>query len=89
MATKKTPLTAPVQGFPPGIPWALHLEAYSAYCKVYPPQLALIDFEGRNCRGGFDVQELDLFIPGWRERISTLNNDEANLPGIRRLGDLT
>lgn len=58
---------APVQGWAAGIPWELHLEAYSAYCKKYGPQQALI--EG-GCRGGFATGELDMFIPGWRERAS-------------------
>lgn len=60
---------APVQGWPQGIPWSLHLEAYSAYCKKWSPQPALI--EGW-CRGGFGTKELDEFIPGWRERASEI-----------------
>lgn len=63
---------APVQGWPAGIPWSLHLEAYAAYCKKRSPQPALIDLEGRNCRGGFGTNELDEFIPGWRERSSEI-----------------
>ena len=61
---------APVQGLVGGIPWSLHLEAYAAYSKKWSPQPALIDLEGRGCRGGFGLSELDEFIPGWRERIS-------------------
>jgi hypothetical protein len=57
---------APVQRYEPGIPWAMHLEAYAAYSRKYGPQQALI--EGW-CRGGFSVSELDYFIPGWRERL--------------------
>ena len=60
---------APVQGWPQGIPWSLHLEAYAAYCKKWSPQPALI--EGW-CRGGFGTKELDEFIPGWRERASEI-----------------
>ena len=56
---------APVQGYAPGIPWALHLEAYEGYCKKWRPQPALI--EG-GCRGGFHVDELDEFVPDWRKR---------------------
>lgn len=63
---------APVQGWPQGIPWSLHLEAYAAYSKKWAPQPALIDLEGRNCRGGFGTEELDEFIPGWRERASEI-----------------
>lgn len=58
---------APVQGYSAGIPWSLHLEAYDAYCKKWRPQPALI--EG-GCRGGFHTDELDEFVPGWRERAS-------------------
>jgi hypothetical protein len=58
---------APVQGYSAGIPWDMHLRAYDAYCKKYGSQKALI--EG-GCRGGFGTQELDAFIPGWREELS-------------------
>lgn len=61
---------APVQGFSAGIPWSMHLRAYDAYVKRHGRQDALIDLEGRNCRGGFGVNELDAFIPGWREELS-------------------
>jgi hypothetical protein len=60
---------APVQGWPQGIPWSLHLEAYAAYCKKWGPQPALI--EGW-CRGGFGTEELDEFIPGWRDKVSEI-----------------
>lgn len=63
---------APVQGFSAGIPWSMHLRAYDAYSKKWSPQPALIDLEGRGCRGGFSVGELDEFIPGWREELSDL-----------------
>jgi len=68
---------APVQGFSAGIPWEMHLRAYDAYCKEYSPQPALIDLEGRNCRGGFGVNELDRYIPGWREELSRTNELEG------------
>ncbi len=58
---------APVQGYDSGIPWSLHLEAYAEYCKRYSAQPRLVQ---GNCRGGFDVGELDIFIPGWRKRVS-------------------
>lgn len=70
---------APVQGYTPGIPWSLHLEAYDAYCKRWSPQPALIDLEGRHCRGGFHTQELDDFIPGWRDRVSELGRLKARV----------
>ena len=64
--------TAPVQGYPGGIPWPIHLEAYEAYCGKYSKQTALIDLHGRGCRGGFHVSELDKFVPNWRDRVSEM-----------------
>lgn len=57
---------APVMGLPNGIPWKMHLRAYDEYCKQYGEQPALL--EG-NCRGGFGVNELDEFIPNWRDEL--------------------
>ena len=71
---------APVQGYPGGIPWAMHLEAYEVYCKKWSPQPAMIDLEGRNCRGGFSTGELDEFIPGWRDRVSEFGKMKAIIP---------
>lgn len=78
--SKHTPeKIAPVQGYSAGIPWSMHLRAYDAYCKRYGPQQALIDLEGRNCRGGFGVGELDMFIPGWRDELSEIKKLAADL----------
>jgi hypothetical protein len=65
---------APVQGFAPGIPWSMHLRAYAVYCKKWSPQPALIDLEGRGCRGGFGIGELDDFIPGWRDQLGVIEH---------------
>lgn len=73
------PKIAPVQGYVQGIPWSLHLEAYDAYCKKWSRQEALIDLEGRGCRGGFSTGELDSFIPGWRDRVSEITALRAAL----------
>lgn len=67
---------APVQGFPGGIPWELHLEAYAEYSRRWAPQPALI--EG-GCRGGFHTDELDVFIPGWRKRAAAIDAARAAL----------
>lgn len=67
---------APVQGYHSKIPWWLHLEAYAAYCKKWSPQPALI--EG-GCRGGFGMQELDEFVPGWRDRIEAFGKMKARV----------
>jgi hypothetical protein len=74
---------APVQGYAPGIPWSLHLEAYAAYCKKWAAQPALIDLEGRNCRGGFGVDELDEFVPGWRERADGVSGTDNKTGGMQ------
>lgn len=74
---------APVQGYAPGIPWSMHLRAYDAYCKKWSAQPALIDLEGRGCRGGFGVEELDGFIPGWRDELSELTALKAELAQAR------
>lgn len=63
-------IRAPVQGFPGGIPWEMHMRAYEAYAKRCSPQVALINLYGRGCRGGFGTGELDGFIPGWRDELS-------------------
>ena len=65
---------APVQGYSAGIPWAMHLRAYDAYCKKHGGQQALI--EGW-CRGGFCTEELDVFLPGWRDELSELTKLKA------------
>jgi hypothetical protein len=67
-----TPKVAPVQGYAPGIPWSLQLEAYSAYEKKWGSQAALIDLDRRGCRGGFGTKELDDLVPGWRDRVSEI-----------------
>lgn len=71
------PKIAPVQGYPQGIPWSLHLKAYEQYAKKYSGQLALIDLEHRGCRGGFSTGELDMFVPGWRNEVEELRKLQA------------
>lgn len=61
------------------IPWDIHLEAYEAYCKKWSHQIALIDLHGRGCRGGFGTEELDGFVPGWRDRVTAFGKMEARL----------
>lgn len=79
---------APVQGFVQGIPWSMHLDAYNAYCKKYSPQPALIDLEDKNCRGGFDTEELDEFIPGWREKLSEITTLKEELSDYKLALDI-
>ncbi|MEE8113597.1 MAG: hypothetical protein V3T23_04505 [Nitrososphaerales archaeon] len=40
----------------------VYMRAYEVYCHVYSPQEALIDLEGRGCRGGFGLGELTAFL---------------------------
>jgi hypothetical protein len=44
------------------IPWAVHMMAYEVYSGVFGPQEAMVDLEGRNCRGGFGIAELIAFL---------------------------
>lgn len=51
--------------------------AYEVYCHVYSPQPALMDLEGRDCRGGFGVGELIAFLYArsfpkseWKSRVN-------------------
>jgi hypothetical protein len=70
---------APVQGWHGGIPWEMHLRAYEVYCKKYGPQPAMVDLEGRGCRGGFHADELDAWIPGWRDELSTITAQKKRI----------
>lgn len=56
-------------------PKAVTLKAYEVYSHIHGPQPALIDKEGRGCRGGFGVGELIAFLYAssfpkseWRDR---------------------
>jgi hypothetical protein len=64
---------APVQRLQGGIPWDMHLRAYAEYSKRWGPQPAMIDLEGR-CRGGFALEELDDWMPGWRDELEKREN---------------
>jgi len=55
---------------------ALHMRAYEVYRHVYGPQEAMIDLEGRGCRGGFGTGEIVAFLYAsgfpkdqWRARV--------------------
>lgn len=47
---------------PAVIPWAVHMRAYEVYRAICGEQPALIDLEGRGCRGGFGTGELFAFL---------------------------
>ncbi len=44
------------------IPESVALRAYEVYSHVFGPQEAMIDLEGRGCRGGFGAEELIAFL---------------------------
>ena len=69
------------------IPWDIHLEAYEAYCKKWSKQTALIDLKGRGCRGGFGTEELDGFVPGWRDRVSAIGKMQVRLAALEASND--
>lgn len=59
-----------------GVPESVYRAAYEVYSHVYGPQEAMIDLEGRNCRGGFGTGELIAFLYArayvreqWRDRV--------------------
>lgn len=63
----REPATAPV---------AVTMRAYEVYSHVCGPQPAMVDLEGRNCRGGFGAGELIAFLYAhtfpkeeWRARV--------------------
>ena len=43
-------------------PKSITMAAYEVYCEVFSPQPALVDLEGRGCRGGFSTSELIAFL---------------------------
>jgi hypothetical protein len=47
---------------PRGVPEPVYMAAYEVYCHLYGEQKAMVDLEGRNCRGGFGGGELVAFL---------------------------
>jgi hypothetical protein len=45
-----------------GVPEPVYMRAYEVYCALYGEQKAMVDLEGRNCRGGFGGGELVAFL---------------------------
>lgn len=63
-AVQRPERRAPVQGYHgKSIPWRVHGMAWEAYARKYPGQ----DAEKIAARGGFATQEMDAFLPGWRD----------------------
>lgn len=64
----------------------VYMAAYEVYAHVHGPQEAMIDLDGRGCRGGFSAGELIAFLYArkfpmteWRARV-----DEA-LKGMQNI----
>lgn len=64
------------QHYPARVAESVYMRAYEVYSEVYGAQEAMIDLEGRNCRGGFGVGELVAFLYAhsfpreeWRKRV--------------------
>lgn len=84
----REPITHPVQddGRLKRVPQVVTLRAYEVYEEVYGAQVAMIDDEGRGCRGGFGMTEMIAFLYAhsypkseWRQRV-----DEAFTGMVRR-----
>lgn len=60
--------------------------AYEVYCHLHGAQPAMMDLEGRGCRGGFSVGELLAFLYArsfpkdeWRARAEEVFRGKENL----------
>lgn len=78
MRDNQRPVQTPrrVHGQQGAITTEMHLRAYEVYCEYFSPQPALIDMEGRGCRGGFGMGELIAFLYArsfpkveWKQRV--------------------
>jgi len=82
MTTRLFPIQInPARKSRPQIPEDVYMAAYEVYCHVYSPQEALIDLDGRNCRGGFSMVELVGFLYAkqfpkeqWKQRYDEATN---------------
>jgi hypothetical protein len=46
----------------PQLPVEVTMAAYEVYSHIHGPQPAMVDLEGRNCRGGFSVGEIIAYL---------------------------
>lgn len=65
---------------------AVYMTAYEVYAVVYGAQPAMIDLEGRNCRGGFSTSELIAFLYArsfpreeWYQRVEEALSDMSHV----------
>jgi hypothetical protein len=70
------PRIVPVQGYSAGIPWSMHLRAWDVYARKWGRSQSA---ERLAERGGFHVDELDEFIPGWREEVGEITQLSARV----------
>ncbi len=73
---------APVQGYHgEAIPWRVHRLAWEAYAKKYGKQQSA---ERIAERGGFGCEEMDMFVPGWREMVEGSPAQAVDLEQFRQ-----
>jgi hypothetical protein len=77
--------TFPIQGPSPhrNIPWWLAEEAYASYSERYRGQ----SLEVLASRGGFSAGEMDMFAPGWRDRLDYVKQLERDAARMREERD--
>jgi len=80
MADNTSERRAPVQGYSPGIPWSLHIKAWDAYAAKYGRYQSA---ERMAERGGFHTNELDVFVPGWRDEVSEITRLQTENARLR------
>lgn len=61
------------------IPWEVAEEAYRVYAAKYGTSQSLQRLAER---GGFGVGEMDMFAPGWREKVEAVNLVKEKLRGV-------
>ncbi len=72
---------APVIGYKLGIPWSLHCRAWDAYAKKYGGSQSA---ERLAERGGFGLQELDMFVPEWRDEVSEISGLKNRIENLTK-----
>ncbi len=74
---------APVQGYG-RIPWEVHEKAHrEGYARDFPGSARQQPPERIAQRGGFGIEEMDSFYPGWREAIGELKKGDGVDRGSR------
>ncbi len=82
--------TAPVHRYG-RIPWSVYERAYAAYRERYgdhPSREGQTPAERLAERGGFGIEEMDEYLPGWREEVEEIPRLRRELEALRlAIGD--